>query len=61
MTSVCVCVCLRAGSRDSNVNLWNTVGVLKYRVEDHDDWVTCVAFSPKQEYVWVRVRHAGLE
>jgi guanine nucleotide-binding protein subunit beta-2-like 1 protein len=37
-----------SGSRDRSVNLWNTLGQLKYQIVDdgHRDWVSCVRFSP---------------
>lgn len=37
-----------SASRDKSVKLWNTLGQCKYTVteEAHDDWVSCVRFSP---------------
>merc|ERR1711966_631746 len=38
-----------SGSRDKNINLWNTLGQLKYTItgdEGHKEWVSCVRFSP---------------
>lgn len=37
-----------SGSRDRHIKLWNTLGVCKYTIQDegHDDWVSCVRFSP---------------
>jgi len=43
-----------SGSRDRTIKLWNTIGVEKWtsRAADntsHQDWVTCVRFSPSSE------------
>lgn len=37
-----------SGSRDRSINLWNTLGQLKYSITDdgHKEWVSCVRFSP---------------
>lgn len=37
-----------SGSRDKTIKLWNTLGVCKYTITDeaHNDWVSCVRFSP---------------
>lgn len=37
-----------SGSRDKTINLWNTLGQLKYTLSDdgHSEWVSCVRFSP---------------
>jgi len=37
-----------SGSRDKTINLWNTLGQLKYTINEdgHTDWVSCVRFSP---------------
>jgi guanine nucleotide-binding protein subunit beta-2-like 1 protein len=37
-----------SGSRDKSIKLWNTLGVCKYTIkeESHNDWVSCVRFSP---------------
>jgi len=37
-----------SGSRDRKINLWNTLGQLKYSITDdgHKEWVSCVRFSP---------------
>nr|QJP22278.1 activated protein kinase c1 receptor [Mactra antiquata] len=37
-----------SGSRDRTIKLWNTLGVCKYTIQDesHNDWVSCVRFSP---------------
>merc|ERR1719461_2203342 len=43
-----------SGSRDKTIKLWNVIGVPKYTLGDgtdtaHEDWVTCVRFSPNSE------------
>lgn len=49
-----------SGSRDRTIKLWNVIGVCKYTMgvdnpnekppqTSHDDWVTCVRFSPNTE------------
>jgi len=41
-----------SGSRDKTVKVWNTVGVCKETMDGqnaHNDWVTCVRFSPNAE------------
>jgi len=42
-----------SGSRDNKIKLWNTVGQCKYTMGEaegsHQDWVTCVRFSPNNE------------
>jgi guanine nucleotide-binding protein subunit beta-2-like 1 protein len=37
-----------SGSRDRKINLWNTLGQLKFSIteEGHKEWVSCVRFSP---------------
>lgn len=37
-----------SGGRDRSIRLWNTLGECKYTFvdESHNDWVTCVRFSP---------------
>eukprot|EP01125_Pyxidicula_operculata_P001208 TRINITY_DN11146_c0_g1_i1.p1 TRINITY_DN11146_c0_g1~~TRINITY_DN11146_c0_g1_i1.p1 ORF type:complete len:316 (-),score=75.28 TRINITY_DN11146_c0_g1_i1:37-984(-) len=36
-----------SGSRDKTIRLWNTLGEMKYTIDDaHADWVSCVQFSP---------------
>jgi len=36
-----------SGSRDKTIKLWNTLGELKYTIEDaHSEWVSCVRFVP---------------
>jgi len=37
-----------SGSRDKTIKLWNTLAQCKYTIteECHDDWVSCVRFSP---------------
>jgi len=37
-----------SGSRDRTIKLWNTLGDCKYTLEEqkHNDWVSCVRFSP---------------
>ena len=37
-----------SGSRDKAINLWNTLGQLKFSITDdgHREWVSCVRFSP---------------
>jgi guanine nucleotide-binding protein subunit beta-2-like 1 protein len=36
-----------SGSRDKSIKLWNTLGELKYTIEDaHSEWVSCVRFVP---------------
>merc|ERR1712187_670762 len=41
-----------SGSRDGTIRLWNTLGECKYIIsgdaEGHDEWVSCVRFSPSQ-------------
>uniref|UniRef100_A0A7S1VVQ2 Guanine nucleotide-binding protein subunit beta-like protein n=1 Tax=Grammatophora oceanica TaxID=210454 RepID=A0A7S1VVQ2_9STRA len=42
-----------SGSRDKTIKLWNTLGECKYTIaegesEGHQDWVSCVRFSPSQ-------------
>lgn len=41
---------IASGSRDGSLVLWNTKGVPTYTLVDSSDpaWVTCLAFSPKQ-------------
>lgn len=40
-----------SGSRDRTAKLWNTLGLCKYTFdnEGHNDWVSCVRFSPNME------------
>merc|ERR1719461_1839644 len=45
-----------SGSRDRTIRLWNVIGDCKYimgqdsgSATSHDDWVTCVRFSPNTE------------
>jgi len=41
-----------SGSRDKAVKVWNTVGVCKETLDGqiaHNDWVTCVRFSPNAD------------
>jgi len=40
-----------SGSRDCTIKLWNTLGLCKYTITDecHDEWVSCVRFSPSQQ------------
>jgi len=39
-----------SGSRDKTTRLWNTLGKCKYIFEPcHDNWVSCVRFSPNTE------------
>jgi len=46
-----------SGSRDRTIKLWNVIGDAKYTMghgqgkgkTSHDDWVTCVRFSPNAE------------
>jgi guanine nucleotide-binding protein subunit beta-2-like 1 protein len=38
-----------SGSRDKSINLWNTLGLCKFEFEGHEDWVSCVRFSPDLE------------
>lgn len=46
-----------SGSRDRTIKLWNVIGENKYTMgqdqgpntTSHDDWVTCVRFSPNTE------------
>lgn len=40
-----------SGSRDKSIKLWNTLGVCKYTMKDecHDEWVSCVRFSPNTQ------------
>jgi len=37
-----------SGSADRTIKLWNTLAQCKYTIQDegHDDWVSCVRFSP---------------
>merc|ERR1711934_537662 len=38
-----------SGSRDKTLKLWNTLGECKHTIENdgaHNDWVSCVRFSP---------------
>jgi len=37
-----------SGSRDRAIHLWNTLGQLKYKINEdgHSEWVSCVRFSP---------------
>jgi len=35
-----------SGSRDKTINLWNTLGVCKFSIQGHTEWVSCVRFSP---------------
>jgi guanine nucleotide-binding protein subunit beta-2-like 1 protein len=37
-----------SGSRDKTIKLWNTLGEMKWTIEDqgHTEWVSCVRFSP---------------
>lgn len=35
-----------SGSRDRSLKLWNTVAECKYTMTGHNDWVSCVRFSP---------------
>jgi len=36
-----------SGSRDSSIKLWNTLGECKCTIDEaHNDWVSCVKFSP---------------
>lgn len=36
-----------SGSRDRSIKLWNTLGECKFTIDEaHDDWVSCVRFSP---------------
>ncbi|XWS60897.1 hypothetical protein CRYUN_Cryun07bG0077400 [Craigia yunnanensis] len=38
-----------SASRDRTIRLWNTLGECKYTIQDgeaHNDWVSCVRFSP---------------
>jgi len=41
------------GSRDKSIKLWNTLGECKYTLDEtisgHNDWVTCVRFSPAND------------
>jgi len=39
-----------SGSRDKTIKLWNTLAQCKYTIQDegHQDWVSCVRFSPSQ-------------
>lgn len=41
-----------SGSRDKTIKLWNTLGECKYTIVDeaHDDWVSCVRFSPTDQF-----------
>jgi len=43
-----------SGSRDKTIRLWNTIGLEKWSSTDqdntsHQDWATCVRFSPSTE------------
>jgi len=41
-----------SASRDHTINLWNTLGECKYTIKDqdaHQDWVSCVRFSPNPQ------------
>lgn len=39
-----------SGSRDKTVKLWNTIGECKLTIDEgHNDWVSCVRFSPSAE------------
>lgn len=35
-----------SSSRDRTIKLWNILGECKYTFEGHDEWVSCVRFSP---------------
>jgi guanine nucleotide-binding protein subunit beta-2-like 1 protein len=35
-----------SGSRDKTIRLWNTLAESKFEKEVHNDWVSCVRFSP---------------
>jgi len=41
-----------SGSRDKTIKIWNTLGECKYTISasenGHDEWVSCVRFSPSQ-------------
>jgi len=41
-----------SGSRDKTIKIWNTLGECKYTISSsengHDEWVSCVRFSPSQ-------------
>ena len=41
-----------SGSRDKTIKLWNTLAHCKYTSQDegHTEWVSCVRFSPPQQY-----------
>jgi len=40
-----------SGARDKTIKLWNTLAQCKYTIQDecHDDWVSCVRFSPSNQ------------
>jgi len=39
-----------SGGRDRSVKIWNTIGECKLTIDSaHDDWVSCVRFSPTAE------------
>lgn len=39
-----------SGGRDRTILLWNVLGECKYKTEEaHNDWVSCVRFSPKAD------------
>jgi len=44
-----------SGSRDKTIKLWNTLGECKYTIKEdgHDDWVSCVRFSPNPRTPWI--------
>jgi len=52
-----------SGSRDKSVRLWNTIAECKWKSSEsqanHNDWVTCVRFSPSIDNVEPIIVSAG--
>jgi len=52
VTSVAFSPCNRqivSGSRDRTIRVWNTIAECKGTLEGHNDWVSCLRFSPAQQ------------